>query len=114
MNGISLTARSKTITIGKNCRIGPNVVIVDSDYHAVIPAEIRSENPGFEYDKDVTVGDNVWIGMQTIILKGVTIGNNSVIGAGSIVVKDIPEDCVAAGNPARVVKSIKDLGKNHE
>ena len=55
---------------------------------------------------DITIGQNVWFGARCIVLKGVTIGDNSVIAAGSIVVKSIPANCVAAGNPARVVKEI--------
>lgn len=104
MNGISLTARSRTISIGENCRIGPNVVIVDSDYHAPWPPRQRRDKPGFEEDADVTIEDNVWIGMNALILKGVTIGRNSIIGAGSVVSRDIPPDCLAAGVPARKVK----------
>jgi acetyltransferase-like isoleucine patch superfamily enzyme len=106
MNGVSITSRTKSIYIGSNCRIAPNTVIVDSDYHSMIPPESRLQNPGFEFDKDVVINENVWIGMRSIILKGVTIGKNSVIAAGSVVVKDIPEDCLAAGVPAIVVKKL--------
>jgi acetyltransferase-like isoleucine patch superfamily enzyme len=55
----------------------------------------------------VTIEDDVWIGAQCIILKGVTIGARSIIGAGSVVTKDIPADCVAAGNPCRIIKELK-------
>ena len=106
MNGMSITARSKSIRIADNCRIGPNVVIVDSDFHALMPAEVRKTSPGFEFDRDVIINENVWIGMNTTILKGVTIGKNSIIGAGSVVVKDIEENCIAAGVPAKKVKSL--------
>ena len=106
LNGISITARSKSIIIGNNCRIGPNVVIVDSDFHAIMPADERVNNPGFEYDCDVHINENVWIGMNTIILKGVTIGKNSVIGAGSVVAKDVEENCLSAGVPANKIKNL--------
>jgi len=57
--------------------------------------------------KAITIGDDVWIGRNATILKGVIIGNRVVIGADSVVTKDIPDDCIAAGNPAVVVKKIK-------
>lgn len=60
------------------------------------------------YSFPVTIGDNVWIGSGTIIMPGVTIGSNSVIGAGSIVTKDIPADCIAVGNPCKVLREITD------
>ena len=63
---------------------------------------------GEMYSFPVTIGDNVWIGSGAVILPGVTIGNNSVIGAGSIVTKDIPADCIAVGNPCRVLREITD------
>ena len=56
--------------------------------------------------KEIKIGNNVWVGYNVIILKGVIIGENSVIGAGSVVVKDIPENCIAAGNPAKVIKKL--------
>jgi acetyltransferase-like isoleucine patch superfamily enzyme len=59
-----------------------------------------------EYALPISVGNNVWIGAQSIILSGVTIGDNSIIGAGSVVTRDIPANVVAAGNPCRVLKSI--------
>ena len=59
-----------------------------------------------EWAEPVTIGDNVWLGGNVTILPGVTIGDNCVIGAGSVVVDDIPSDCLAAGNPARVKKKI--------
>lgn len=108
-NGVSITARTKRITIDNNCRIGPNVVIVDSDFHAHWPAEERRNNPGFEYDDDVFIGENVWIGMNSIILKGAKIGKNSIIGAGSVITGNIEENCIAVGIPAQKIKSISFL-----
>ena len=60
-----------------------------------------------EYAKPVTIGNNVWIGGSVTIVPGVTIGDNVTIGAGSVVVKDIPSDCVAAGNPCKVIRKIR-------
>lgn len=90
------------VTIGEYVQIGPNVVISTAGHpfdlaERVLP--IATGNP-------IVIGDNVWIGANSVILDGVTIGNRSIIGAGSIVTKDIPSDCVAVGNPCRVVKSI--------
>lgn len=106
LNGVSIVARSKTIRIGRGSMIAPSCTIVDSDFHAMWPAEGRLTNPGFENDQDVNIGKNVWLGMQVIVLKGVTIGDGAVIGAGSVVTHDIPPNCLAAGVPAKVFKQL--------
>jgi acetyltransferase-like isoleucine patch superfamily enzyme len=107
LNGTSITSRSKVISIGAGTMIAPNVIILDSDFHPPWPPEDRLSYPGNEHDRDVRIGKNCWIGMNTIILKGVTVGDNSVIGAGSVIVRDVPPDSLAAGNPAVVVKTYK-------
>ncbi|WP_375322443.1 sugar O-acetyltransferase [Aliivibrio logei] len=91
-----------SVTIGEYVQIGPNVVISTAGHpfdlaERVLP--IATGNP-------IVIGDNVWIGTNSVILDGVTIGDRSIIGAGSVVTKDIPSDCVSVGNPCRVVKSI--------
>ena len=88
------------VTVGDDCFIGPNVSIYTA-CHSTDPVERNSRR---EWAKPVTIGDNVWIGGSVTILPGVTIGSNVTIGAGSVVVKDIPDGCVAVGNPCRVVK----------
>ena len=108
LNGTSISCRSKKVLIKKNTLIGPNVVISDSDFHCITP-EFRI--PGkrkacFENDQDIIIGENVWIGMNCIILKGVVIGDNSVIGAGSVVTKNVDEKCIYAGNPAKKIREI--------
>ncbi len=90
------------VTIGKNAQIAPNVSI----YTAGHPLHPESRNTGYEYGIPVTIGDNVWIGGDTVILPGVTIGNNVVIGAGSVVTKDIQDNMIVAGNPGKVIREI--------
>lgn len=105
LNATSITARKK-IVIGDETMIAPNVVIVDSDFHKIWPPEERFLGMGFENDMEVVIGHHVWIGMNSIILKGVTIGDNSVIAAGSVVSRSIPANVVAGGVPARVMASL--------
>lgn len=89
--------------------IAANVIIVDSDFHATWPPEMRWSNKTDAFDREVVIGRRVWIGMNSLILKGSRIGDNSIIGAGSVVSGDIPSNCMAAGNPARVIRM---LGEN--
>lgn len=91
-----------TVKFGDNVFIGPNC----SFYTAGHPLEAKQRNEGLEYAHPITIGNNVWLGGNVVVLPGVSIGNNTVIGAGSVVTKDIPENVVAVGNPCRVVKSI--------
>ena len=97
-----------TVQIGKNAQIGPNVSI----YTAGHPVHPDSRNSGYEYGIPVTIGDNVWIGGNVIILPGVTIGNNAVIGAGSVVTKDIPDSVIAAGDPCRIIREITEADRD--
>lgn len=90
------------VTIGDNCQMAPNVAI----YTAGHPIHPASRNSMYEYGKKVTIGDNVWIGGNTVICPGVCIGDNVVVGAGSVVTKDIPAWSLAAGNPCRVLRRI--------
>ncbi|WP_117233025.1 sugar O-acetyltransferase [Vibrio maerlii] len=91
------------VNIGNDVLLAPNVQI----YTAGHPLDKKGRvDEGVEFGTSITIGDNVWIGGGAIICPGVTIGDNSVIGAGSVVTKDIPANVVAAGNPARVIKSI--------
>lgn len=90
------------VKIGDYCHLAPNVAI----YTAGHPLHPVARNSMYEYGIEVTIGDNVWIGGNSVILPGVHIGDNVVIGAGSVVTKDIPDWSVAAGNPAKVVRRI--------
>ena len=107
LNGTVIISRSQKIEIGDNTIVAGNVVIVDSDFHNPWPPEQRMIFDGMQTDQSIYIGKNCWLGMNSIILKGVHIGNNSIIGAGSIVVKNIPENCLAAGAPAKVIKIYK-------
>lgn len=91
------------VTFGDNVFIAPDCGF----YTAGHPLDVAERNEGLEYAYPITVGNNVWIGAGVHVLPGVTIGNNVVIGAGSVVNRDIPNDCVAVGNPCRVIKMLK-------
>ena len=97
------------VKIGDNCQMAPNVAI----YTAGHPVHPDTRNSGYEYGIEVTIGDNVWIGGNTVICPGVHIGNNVVIGAGSVVTKDIPDMVIAAGNPCRVIREITEEDRRH-
>lgn len=90
------------IIIGINCMLGPRVCI----YTATHPLDPVLRNSGKELGKPVTIGDNVWIGGSAVINPGITIGNNSVIASGAIVTKNVPDNTVVGGNPARILKHL--------
>lgn len=90
------------VYVGNNVMFGPNVVIATANH----PINVELREKLFQYNKDVHIADNVWIGAGAIIVPGITIGENSVIGAGSVVTKDIPANVVAVGNPCRVLRKI--------
>ena len=90
------------VKIGDNCLMASNVAI----YTAGHPVHPALRNTFFEYGAEVVIGDNVWIGGNSVICPGVHIGDNTVIGAGSVVTKDIPAWSVAAGNPCRVIRKV--------
>jgi len=94
-SGVTIGASNK-IQIGNHVLCGANVVITDFDWHL----DISKTQP-----KPVIIHDNVWIGLNAVILKGVEIGENSIIGANSLVVNNIPANVVAGGNPCRVLKA---------
>lgn len=95
------------VKIGDNCMFAPNVSIFTAG-HPVHPV---SRNTMYEYGIEITIGDNVWIGGNTVVLPGVNIGSNTVIGAGSVVTKDIPDWVIAAGNPCKVIRKITEEDK---
>ena len=95
------------ITLGDRVMLGPKVGLYAVN-HPIDP-EVRAT--GLEYAKPITIGDNVWIGGSATVCPGAVIGSNVVIGAGSVVVGEIPSNCVAAGNPAKVIRQITDEDK---
>ena len=90
------------VTIGEDCLIGPRCTIATPN-HAL---DAATRLAGWEHASPVTIGDNVWFGANVTVTPGVTIGSNSIIGAGSVVTRDIPENVIAVGNPARVIREI--------
>ena len=90
------------VKFGNNVMIGPNTGFYGTGH----PFNIEIRNRFIEYSYPITVGNNVWIGGNVTVLPSVSIGDNSVIGAGSVVTKDIPADCLAFGNPCRVIRKI--------
>jgi len=110
-SGCSSTVFSSrsSIHVGQNVKIGGNVRIYDHDFHAVDYLTRRDPIQDAIQSKTapVVIGDDVFIGVNAIILKGVTVGDRSVIGAGAVVsIKDIPPDSLVAGNPAQIIRSL--------
>ena len=117
LNGAILMVEER-IEIGSHCLISWNVGIADSDFHPLDPAQRLIDAQALApYFKDrpprpplrtapVVIGDNVWIGMNAVILKGVTIGDNAVVAAGAVVTKNVPANTVVAGNPAAAMRQL--------
>lgn len=97
-DGVNICS-TQSIRIGNHAKIGDMTYIYDTDFHEVSPDAPVKHVP-------VSIGNNVWIGAQSIILPGCIIGDHSVIAAGSIVTGEVPAKCVAAGSPAKVIKTM--------
>lgn len=95
------------LTIGDNVKIGGGVLLIDTDCHPIDYSIRRTSNKG-TCSAPIVIEDDVWIGAQSIILKGVTIGARSIIGAGSVVTRSIPANCIAGGNPCKVIKYLNE------
>ncbi len=94
----TVIAAAKSIKLGNFVRCGANTIITDSDWHF--------NDPRVGPPKEIVIKDNVWLGVNVVVLKGVTIGENTIIGANSIVTKNIPANTIAAGNPCKVIKRL--------
>lgn len=104
MTGGTICA-AEGIIIGNNVAVGANTTITDTDFHAVDSKQRRLESFGGSTSA-IVIEDDVFIGMNCLVLKGVRIGQGSVIGAGSVVTTDVPPHVIVAGNPARVVREL--------
>ncbi len=104
MTGGSIVAE-EAVRIGDHVTVGANTIIADTDFHP-LDALARQNLPLAGATAPISIEDHVFIGMQSLILKGVTIGAGSIIGAGSVVTGDVPPGVVAAGNPARVIREL--------
>ncbi len=103
-SGIGVNCRvPSNISIGKDVMMGPDVVILTRN-HRFDDLSTPMIQQGSSEMKKVIIEDNVWIGTRTIILPGITIGKGSIVGAGSIVTKDVPQNAIVGGNPAKIIK----------
>jgi len=96
---------AKAVSIGNSVMLGANVLVTDTDFHPLV-AEGRRYSHAEVMSKEVNIEDNVFIGMNSLILKGAHIGANSVIAAGSIVTTDIPANVIAGGTPAKIIRNL--------
>jgi acetyltransferase-like isoleucine patch superfamily enzyme len=119
MSSACLWAKER-ITIGNRVKIGGDCILMDTDAHN-LDYRMRSSNEMIgSFYKDsltaasspITIEDDVLVGARCIILKGVTIGARSIIGSGSVVTKSIPSDCIAAGNPCRIIRNLNQNKQN--
>jgi acetyltransferase-like isoleucine patch superfamily enzyme len=105
ISGACIHCRKKVI-IGDNCLISAGVIIIDNNSHSIsINPAIRHSRQDID-EGDVIIGNNVWIGFRSLIMKGVQIDDNAIVAAGSVVTKNIPTNTIVGGNPARAVKII--------
>lgn len=113
----TLVGSAASVSIGNYCMISNNVTIMDNNNHPTSPQKRKELCTGGFYSdlwdwshaekSPIIIQDNVWIGERAIILKGVTIGEGSIVATGAVVFNDVPGYCIAAGNPARVIKRIE-------
>jgi galactoside O-acetyltransferase len=100
------------IYIGDWAQFGPNVTLTTAG-HPVLPELRTGFGTVLQFNKDIHIGENAWLGAGVTVLPGVTIGEGAVIGAGSVVTRDIPANVVAVGNPCRVMREIGDRDREY-
>lgn len=107
LNGTVIHARER-VEIGPWTMFGPGCVVIDNDSHPI--TRDRYLRRGREVaSAPVVLGENVWVGTRSVILKGVTIGENTIVAAGSIVTRELPANVIAGGNPCRVIKDLPEV-----
>ncbi len=106
MTGGSIVCEER-VTIGHHVTMGANSIITDTDFHPLDPDQ-RRDSPQEGATKPVVIEDDVFIGMNALILKGVRLGKGCVVGAGSVVTRDVPPYQVVGGNPARIIKALSE------
>ncbi|MBQ9926632.1 MAG: acyltransferase [Lachnospiraceae bacterium] len=106
ISGATIYAR-KGITIGDNTNIGGNTKILDNDFHPIDPQARIADDKDKIGTAPVVIGENCFIGCNALILKGTQLGNNCVVGAGAVVSGKFEDNCVIAGNPAKVIRIIE-------
>jgi len=104
LNGLVIHCNNE-VSIGMKCMFGPGTVICDNDSHKVVIDYM--ERNSVAVSQPITIKENVWIGMNCMIMKGVCIGKNAIIAAGSLVVKDVPDNCLYGGHPAKLIKELE-------
>lgn len=103
-SGVGINAKMHgTVIIGNDVMMGPDCIIYTRN-HAFADTTIPMNQQGFQEEKPVVIGNDVWIGGRVIILPGVHVGNGAIIGAGAVVTKDVPDYAIVGGNPAKVIK----------
>jgi acetyltransferase-like isoleucine patch superfamily enzyme len=104
MTGGSIVCEEQ-ITIGDRVIVGCNTIITDTDFHPLQPA-VRRERPIDGATAPIFIEDDVFIGMNALILKGVTLGAGCIVGAGSVVTKNVPPNTIVGGNPAKIIRRL--------
>jgi acetyltransferase-like isoleucine patch superfamily enzyme len=104
LTGSTIVAET-SVWLGDRVFVGSNVTITDTDFHP-LDASVRQQTPNRGETAPIIIEDDVFVGMNSLVLKGVTIGHGAVIGAGSVVTRDVPAGVIAAGNPARIIRPI--------
>ncbi len=108
LSGTSICA-AVSVTVGKRCLFGADVLVFDTDFHNHAPEGRRHATPDWPaISRSVTIGDDVFLGTRAIVTKGVTIGDGAIVAAGSVVVSDVAPGTVVGGNPARLIRPLRD------